>query len=301
MTVRYTPRQGQFLAFIYNYTQIHGRPPAEADMERYFRVSPPSIHQMILRLEELGFISRLPGQPRSIRILVPPEELPILGEARVQVVPLQGGRPPREVHIKIRRGKGLASLFAVVPTGGPAESAERKGTGPGRSLGDAHPPEPGPRRARRAAGRDLAAGQALGRSQAYAFRVALRWDREVWRVIEVRGDQTLDDLHGAIQHAFGWDRDHLYAFFLSGKRWDPATEYADPRVEDGRPADQGIIAALGLRPRKRFLYLFDYGDELLHDVWLVGVGPADIEGRYPRIIKSQGEAPPQYPAIEGEE
>ncbi len=75
---RWTPRQGQFLAFIYSYTKIHGRPPAEADMERYFRVSPPSIHQMILRLEERGLISRVPGEPRSIRLLIPAEELPML-------------------------------------------------------------------------------------------------------------------------------------------------------------------------------------------------------------------------------
>ena len=78
MAPRFTPLQGQFLAFIYNYTKIHGRPPAEADMELYFRVSPPSIHQMILRLEERGLISRVPGEPRSVRLLVPPEELPML-------------------------------------------------------------------------------------------------------------------------------------------------------------------------------------------------------------------------------
>ena len=78
MEHRFTPKQGQFLAFIYNYTKIHGRAPAEADLERYFRVSPPSIHQMVLRLEERGLISRVPGEPRSIRLLVPPEDLPLL-------------------------------------------------------------------------------------------------------------------------------------------------------------------------------------------------------------------------------
>ncbi len=78
MAGRWTERQGQFLAFIYNYTKVNGRPPAEADMERYFRVSPPSIHQMVLRLEERGLISRVPGEPRSIRLLVPPEGLPVL-------------------------------------------------------------------------------------------------------------------------------------------------------------------------------------------------------------------------------
>lgn len=74
----FTPRQGQFLAFIYYYTKVNGLPPAEADMERYFRVSPPSIHQMILRLEELGLISRVPRQGGSIHVLIPPEQLPAL-------------------------------------------------------------------------------------------------------------------------------------------------------------------------------------------------------------------------------
>ena len=75
---RWTARQGQFLAFIHQYTRMHRVPPAEADMERYFRVSPPSVHQMILRLEERGLISRVPGEPRSIQVLVPPEELSVL-------------------------------------------------------------------------------------------------------------------------------------------------------------------------------------------------------------------------------
>ena len=78
MPADFTPKQGQFLAFIHYYTKVNGLPPAEADMERYFRVSPPSIHQMILRLEERGYIDRVPGQARSIRLLVPPEQLPVL-------------------------------------------------------------------------------------------------------------------------------------------------------------------------------------------------------------------------------
>lgn len=74
----FTERQGQYLAFIYAYTKIHGRPPAEADLQRYFRVSPPSVHQMILTLERRGLISRTPGVPRSVRLLVEPNELPVL-------------------------------------------------------------------------------------------------------------------------------------------------------------------------------------------------------------------------------
>ena len=74
----YTPRQGQFLAFIYYYTKLHRRPPAEMDMQQYFQISAPAVHQMVVTLEKKGFITRLPGQPRSIRLLLPREALPDL-------------------------------------------------------------------------------------------------------------------------------------------------------------------------------------------------------------------------------
>jgi repressor LexA len=75
---RFTEKQGHYLAFIHTYAYMFGRPPAEADIQRHFRVSPPSVHQMIVTLERNGFIRRQPGVPRSIEILVPPESLPIL-------------------------------------------------------------------------------------------------------------------------------------------------------------------------------------------------------------------------------
>jgi LexA DNA binding domain len=74
----FTVKQGQYLAFIYNYTKIHGRAPAETDLERYFNVSPPSIHEMIKTLERNGLIARTPGQARSIRLLVEPKHVPRL-------------------------------------------------------------------------------------------------------------------------------------------------------------------------------------------------------------------------------
>jgi len=74
----FTPKQGQYLAFIYAYTRVNGRPPAEADLQRHFRVTPPSVHQMVLVLEHAGLIRRQPGVPRSIEVLVAPEALPVL-------------------------------------------------------------------------------------------------------------------------------------------------------------------------------------------------------------------------------
>jgi hypothetical protein len=54
----FTPKQGQYLAFIHAYTLVLGRPPAEADLQRFFQVTPPSVHQMVLTLERSGLIRR---------------------------------------------------------------------------------------------------------------------------------------------------------------------------------------------------------------------------------------------------
>ncbi len=75
---RFTAKQGQYLAFIHSYIKIHRQAPAESDLERYFQVSPPSIHEMIKTLERNGLIERIPGKARSIRLLVQPEHLPRL-------------------------------------------------------------------------------------------------------------------------------------------------------------------------------------------------------------------------------
>jgi Mn-dependent DtxR family transcriptional regulator len=74
----FTPKQGLYLAFIHLYTRLHRRPPAETDMQEYFRVSPPSVHQMLLSLERAGLIKKIPRTPRSIEVLVDPNELPEL-------------------------------------------------------------------------------------------------------------------------------------------------------------------------------------------------------------------------------
>lgn len=74
----WTALQGQYLAFIYAYTTIHAQAPAEHDMQQFFRVTPPTVHNMVKSLERQGFIRRQPGMPRSIQLIVPPEKLPML-------------------------------------------------------------------------------------------------------------------------------------------------------------------------------------------------------------------------------
>lgn len=82
----FTPKQGQYLAFIHAYTLVLGRPPAEADRQRHFRVTPPSVHQMVPTLKRAGLIRRQPGEARTITILVDAEDLPALRSAHNQPV-----------------------------------------------------------------------------------------------------------------------------------------------------------------------------------------------------------------------
>jgi DNA-binding MarR family transcriptional regulator len=78
MMTPFTEIQGQYLAYIATYTKLHRRPPAESDMQTYFGVTPPTVHRMIVVLTERGLIRRRPGEPRSIEVLVPADQLPPL-------------------------------------------------------------------------------------------------------------------------------------------------------------------------------------------------------------------------------
>jgi hypothetical protein len=135
----------------------------------------------------------------------------------------------------------------------------------------------------------------------YRVKVTLQWMPDVWRIIEILDNQTLEDLHYAIQHAFGWDDDHLYAFFLTGRPWDDLTEVQRPWEEsDGMPplADEVVLSAMELKPGFEFLYIFDFGDDLRHDIKVVDALPARTRGNFPRIAERHGKAPPQYPSFD---
>ena len=92
----------------------------------------------------------------------------------------------------------------------------------------------------------------------YTFKIQLRWQRPVSRTIEIGEDETLHDLHCAIQSAFGWDNDHLYSFFLSGRTWDRQSEYAGKpmpgilQLNQKRPAEGTALGELDYRSTKNF-------------------------------------------------
>src|SRR3954452_16102166 len=96
----FTDKQGQYLAFIDAYTRVHGRAPAEADMQRHFEVTPPSVHQMVLTLERAGLIRRQPGLARSIQALVDPDRLPRLRHPKPSQPMRQGTSAQYEIRAR---------------------------------------------------------------------------------------------------------------------------------------------------------------------------------------------------------
>jgi hypothetical protein len=130
----------------------------------------------------------------------------------------------------------------------------------------------------------------------YAFQVRYKWLEGITRTIELKSEQTLWDLHRAIQRALRWGDDHLYSFFMNGEKYDRRYAFACPYEEDNPPwADEAVIGELGLRPTHKFLYYFDYGDSHEFEIQLVGIYPQSASGEYPRVVESRGDIE-QYPS-----
>jgi len=131
---------------------------------------------------------------------------------------------------------------------------------------------------------------------------------DIWRDIEIAANQTLGDLGHLLPYAFDFDEDHMWSFFLSGRPWDSATEYAwhgPLDNEGGRDPDRLHIRDAPLRGKrggKGWLFIFDYGDEWHFDVAFQGASDdVDLKADYPRVVGSHGDAPPQYPRWDDEE
>jgi hypothetical protein len=183
--------------------------------------------------------------------------------------------------------------------------------------------------------RVFAAGGAGNLGGSYTFKVKPRGTTGISRTIEVLSQQSLDDLHLAIQDAFDWDNDHLYSFYLTtGANRDDyeiACAMAEgdwsgsPFLQIGALGDgpepagsangdeddeagggplttaDAVIGALGLGLKHKFIYLFDYGDQNEFEIQVVSIQPHAAPGDYPRIVASEGKAPAQYAVWDAEE
>lgn len=135
----------------------------------------------------------------------------------------------------------------------------------------------------------------------------LKKNPEVIRTIEIRGDQTLEDLHHAIFDAYDREDEHIYEFQVGGKgpHDDGARRYVLPMAIDDpfserKPAGdvtQTRIASLGLKIDEPFGYWFDFGDDWWHTVYVLAIHDKAPRGRYPKITNRVGKSPPQYAAM----
>ena len=148
-------------------------------------------------------------------------------------------------------------------------------------------------------------GKAPKRPSVYAdthfihrFKVSLRDRPDIWRIIDIKGNQMLSSLHKAIFKAFDRFEEHQYSFFLKNKPYDKENEYTSPGLNTngtGKLATRIRIDSVELYGGRKFLYLFDYGDEWWHEVELVEVTERVTRTSYPRVVKKHGKSPPQYP------
>jgi len=147
----------------------------------------------------------------------------------------------------------------------------------------------------------------------YRFKVALRYDKKIYREIDILKSQTLGDFHKAIFTAFDRYEEHLYSFFLTRGRTESrrkiydAPEYTLPEVFDDsvfrrnkRSATKTKIAQLDLSEKEKMYYLFDYGDEWWHEITLLSIYKTDNTSGYPKIVKKVGGSPEQYPDYDEE-
>jgi hypothetical protein len=246
----FTPTQGRYLAFVHAYTNLHGYPPAETEIAAAMCASAPSVNQMVKTLEKRGLISRQPGLPRTIQVLVPEEEIPQWNNRKQ------------------------------------AKSSKRPGELSGRP----------------------AVSHATTPANLYVLSVSLMSgpisekfaDKVVSRVIEIRGDQTLEDLHHAIFAAYDRWEQHMYEFQFGDRPFDPnGLTYGIPDPSSGKKgrgdARTTRLDDQHLKPDRVFGYWFDFGDDWFHQIDVERIEQAIPTVIYPRVIKRVGKSPPQYP------
>jgi hypothetical protein len=248
----FTPTQGRYLAFIHAYTSLHGYPPAESEIAGAMCVSPPSVNQMVKMLERKGLILRQAGEPRSVQVLVPEDQIPPWNKRKAARSPAPASpanrSPATPTATRVATPANLYVLWVFLQ-GGPT-------------------------------------------SKKFA-------NKEISRVIEVRGDQTLEELHHAIFQAYDrWD-EHLYEFQLGKRPFDPngpnfgAGEAVAGKKRQG-DARTTKLDELGLTPDRVFGYWFDFGDDWYHQVQVERIEQAIPAVAYPRVTRRVGKSPPQY-------
>jgi SOS-response transcriptional repressor LexA len=127
MTIPFTPRQGEYLAFIHGFTVRRGVAPSFEEIGSHFGTTPPSVNSMIKMLDKRGLLSRVPGAARSLRVTIPPSVLPGLGASeRKRATPSRAGAAASPVDAAVAATTAtLDTLLPHVATTDPNELIEK--------------------------------------------------------------------------------------------------------------------------------------------------------------------------------
>src|SRR5580693_6261262 len=115
----FTATQGRYLGFIHAYTCLHGYPPAESEIAGAMCVSPPSVNQMVKMLEKRGLILRQPGQPRSLQVLIPDDEVPSWNNRKPATGPARPSRYSSRLPVRPAAPPAKLYVLSVYLLGGP--------------------------------------------------------------------------------------------------------------------------------------------------------------------------------------
>jgi hypothetical protein len=199
---------------------------------------------MVKMLEKRRLILRKPGQPRSLQVLIPDDEIPPWNNRKAANAPAR----PRDKPSRPAATPAKLYVLSVYLVSGPV-------------------------------------------SPAFA-------NKPIQRVIEVRGDQTLEDLHQVFFKAYGRSEQHLYESQFGKRPFDPkGPNYGLPepnaRKKTFGDARTTKLDDLDLKPERVFGYWFDFGDDWFHELHVERVEQAILTVDYPRVIKRVGKSPPQ--------
>lgn len=259
---QFTPKQGQYLSFIHAYTEGFGMPPSESEIAAAMKVRPPSVNGMLKTLVKNGLIQKVPGEARSIEILIDPGQIP---------------RWKKKIHCKMKlwapvdaSEEWLNQRFDEVIQHRIAELAKKKN---------------------KVASRNSDSPEIV-----YRFKITLRNTKPpIWRRIETH-DATIEQFHELIQTAMGWTNSHLHEFDVDGTHYTHpgflqdqfddfgAVSYAEHRITD-------LSARYGEKLQMRYMY--DFGDGWEHDIKLEEVFPAEPKAKYPRCVAGKLACPPE--------
>ncbi len=132
----------------------------------------------------------------------------------------------------------------------------------------------------------------------YQIRVILDTEEDVFRDIEIEAENSLEDLHNAIVHAFGFEGGEMASFYISDEAWALGEEISLFDMSEGtesiRVMEETSIDSILGEDQHRLIYIYDFLSMWAFYVELAGIIPRHPENAYPMLIYAVG-ALPEFP------